>query len=154
MNFLINKILEYNPHARIVIIGHYTNQEGGTNRPELVTKGQEAIANYWQIPLYKLWNDLPFSQRIVTTNAYWDSNHLFHDTGFNGSNHVGKNYSHINQNPRQLTDGKWVHDLTMKQIWLWDDLHPTSEEAKELYAETIARWFVEQPYNSFLSKRK
>lgn len=154
MNFLINKILEYNPHARIVIIGHYTNQEGGTNRPELVTKGQEAIANYWQIPLYKLWNDLPFSQRIVTTNAYWDSNHLFHDTGFNGSNHVGKNYSHINQNPRQLTDEKWVHDLTMKQIWLWDDLHPTSEEAKELYAETIARWFVEQPYNSFLSKRK
>ena len=149
MNFLINKILEYNPRARIVIIGHYTNQIGGTNRPELVTKGQETVASYWQFPIYKLWQDLPFSQRIITTTAYWDKDHVFHNNGFDGTNHVGKNYSHINQNPRQLSDGTWVHDLTMKQLWLWDDLHPTSAQAKELYAETIARWLIDQPLSTF-----
>lgn len=31
----------------------------------------------------------------------------------------------------------------------WDDLHPASVQAKELYAETIARWLIDQPLSTF-----
>lgn len=136
VNFIVNKILQYNPRAKFCFIGHYTNQTGGTNYPEKVCEGQEKIASLWQEQLVKCWEFLPFSQRVVTTTGYWDSNHVWHDTGFNGTNHVGMNYSGIDQNPRQV-GGVWVHDLTMKQVYMWDDLHPSSEQVKMLYADSI-----------------
>ena len=136
MNFIIDKILQYNPHANIVIIGHYSNQVGATNHAPDVCEAQEILANYWQFQFIKAWELLPFSQAVITTTGYWDSNHVWHDTGFDGTNHVGMNYSGINQNPRQI-NGVWVHDLTMKQVWMWDDLHPSTLETKTLYAKAL-----------------
>lgn len=140
VNFLIDKILENNPRAKIYFVGHYTNQPGSTGRTPYLNEAQEKIAEYWQLPFLKLWNYLPFTQRIITTTGYWDINGYWHNTGFDGTNHYGGNLSGIDQNPRQI-NGVWVHDLTMKQIWLKDDLHPYSQEAKELITEYISGWF-------------
>lgn len=126
MNYFCQKIFAFNPKANIIIIGHYTNQLGGTNRPVEVTQAQINFSNYWQFPLFKLWEKVPFSQSIITTNGYWDNSGIWHDAGFNGSNHYGQNFTGNNQNPRQ-ENGVWVHDLTMKQIWMKDDLHPSSD---------------------------
>lgn len=136
-NFIISKILSINPKARVIIIGHYTNNSKGTNHPVEVTSGQIKISEYWQIPIVKLWENIPLSPaRTITTTGYWDNSHIWHDNGFNGNNHVGNNYSGINQNPRQ-ENGIWVHDLTPKQIWFWDDLHPSTIEVKEMYSDYL-----------------
>ena len=139
VNYLVDKILEANPRAKIYFVGHYTNQEGATGRPPYLTEAQEKIASYWQAPLLKLWKYLPFTQRIITTAGYWDINGFWHNDGFDGTNHYGGNLSGIDQNPRQ-ENGIWVHDLTMKQIWLKDDLHPYSDESKKLMAEYVSGW--------------
>lgn len=140
MSFIFRKILAYNPRARIVIIGHYTNQVGGTNRPDMVVKAQQVLADYWQFPFFKLWENVPISQAVVTTTGYYDKEHVWHDIGYNGKNHFGMNFSQIDENPRQRKDGTWVHDMSLKQIWFWDDLHPWSKEALDLIGKTIAKW--------------
>lgn len=137
VNFIISKIISYNRNAKIILIGHYTDSEKATNFASLVTQGQREIAKYWQIPLIKTWELLPVSQAVVTTTGYWDSEHVWHDEGFDGSNHVGGNFSGISQNPRQ-ENGVWVHDLTMKQIMFWDDLHPSGDYALEYYASVLS----------------
>ena len=142
LDYIIGKILSFDPRAKILVIGHYTNQVGGTNRPVQVCKGQENFARKWQLHFCKTWEKLPFSQSVVVTNGYWDGSGVWHNTGFNGSNHTGGNLTPgFNQNPRQV-DGVWVHDMTMKQIYLKDDLHPYSDPTKKLYADVLSAWIT------------
>jgi hypothetical protein len=140
MDYIITKILQYNPRAKVFVIGHYTNQVGGTNRPVQICNGQVNFATKWQIPLFKIWERLPFSQSVITTTGYWDNSGVWHNSGFNGTNHHGGNLTpDFNQNPRQV-DGVWVHDLTMKQVYMQDDLHPKSTDVKQFYGMLIADW--------------
>ena len=66
MDFLINKIKEYNPKAQIVIIGEYENQKF-----PLVSQYQMDVANRWEFPIYKQWEQLGFSQQLVKVDGVW-----------------------------------------------------------------------------------
>lgn len=165
-SFIFNKILAFDPHARIVIIGHYTDNAKGTGHPVETTQGQQTLASLWQFPLIKLWELLPVSPGIrVTTTGYWDSNKVWHDTGYDGSptyqhasgydeltgtnknssflgtNHYGGNNTSGNNNNVRQVNGVWVHDLTMKQIWMFDDLHPSTTQVKDLFSDVLASQF-------------
>jgi len=64
MDFLINKIKEYRPTARIIIIGEYENQK----LPK-VSYYQEEVAKRWEFPIYKQWEVLGLSQQVVKING-------------------------------------------------------------------------------------
>lgn len=64
MNFLIRAILQDNPKARIALIGHYEN-----GRKPALCEAQEILANYWNIPLLKLWEKTGFSTIEITSGG-------------------------------------------------------------------------------------
>ena len=65
MNFLIKRILDYNPYANIVIIGNYT-----TTRD--VPQMQEAVAEDWALPICRQWEMLGLTlTEDVTAKGYW-----------------------------------------------------------------------------------
>lgn len=102
MNFLIKHILEYNPKAKIVLIGYYTNQirnalDGMTDHPDKIADGQEFVSDYWQIPLFKLWEKTGWSNKTINVNgvdmsvlASWlpDKLHPHSDTTGNAIEHI------------------------------------------------------------------
>lgn len=113
MNFLINKIKEDNPFARIVMIGEYENQK----QPK-ISEYQSIVANDWSIPLYKQWEQLGWSQNTVKTTGFWE----------NG-------YWTPNGGPERYT--------TYLDLWLPDKIHPHSDlsgKAIRFVAENIANW--------------
>ena len=61
MNLVTRMILEANPRARIVLIGHYTDQQ----RP-WVANAQAAVSAYWDRSLLKLWERSGISVREIT----------------------------------------------------------------------------------------
>lgn len=63
VNRFIKTILEVNPKAKIVIIGHYEDD----TRPG-VTEAQEIISDYWNIPILKLWEVSGFSNNAISIN--------------------------------------------------------------------------------------
>lgn len=65
MNFLIKRILDYNPYANIIIIGNYTTLRD-------VTEMQDTVAKDWGIPIIKQWEYLGLStSEKVTAKGYW-----------------------------------------------------------------------------------
>ena len=137
MNFLIKKIFDFNPRARIVIIGHYNNSD---NKYKRIGEAQKVLADYWNIPIYESWRYLQMPRnRVITTNAYWDKNKIWHNSGFDGTNgYDGWRNEPIKENPRQLEDGTWVHDITLLHAWMVDSLHPGNSDAKEYEARNMA----------------
>ena len=121
MNFLINRILEDNPKAVICFIGHY---EADREETSIVTKAQQVLADYWRFPFIKTWKCLPFTERTVQANGYW-----------------------------QMSGGigTWVQDdkqhlMTMREVWLADGLHPYSDgsgKATFKYANLLANFLNE-----------
>lgn len=137
MNFIIKQIYDFNPRARIVIIGHYENT---TNGYKQTCDAQMTLANLWDIPIYKCWENFQMAKsKVITTNAYWDKSGAWHDSGFDGSNgYEGwRNDSDVDENIR-LEDGTWVHDMTMLRVWMNDALHPSSNPAKDYYGRLCA----------------
>lgn len=63
MGFLFTKILQDNPKARILIIGHYSsNQNSGTSADtSALCEAQTALAEYWNFPIIKTWEKMGFS---------------------------------------------------------------------------------------------
>ncbi len=64
MHFIINKILQDNPRARICFIGHYQN-----DTKIGIADAQEKLANIWKYPLCKTWELIGWSQQTVTING-------------------------------------------------------------------------------------
>lgn len=139
MNFLIKKIFDFNPRARIVIIGHYNNSD---NKYKRIGEAQKVLAEYWNIPIYEAWKYLQMPRnRVITTNAYWDKNRIWHNSGFDGTNgYDGSRFDGVNENIRQLEDGTWVHDISLLHAWMVDGLHPGSNEAKGYEARNMASY--------------
>lgn len=146
-NYLVSQILLVKPNAKIVIVGHIDNDDTKAQLGH-VWEAQEIAANRWGFPLLKLWELLGIRcYRWVTTTGYWDNNGVWHDSGYNGSNHVWKSNNGLTaaqyENPRQvMINGvmTWVHDLTTRMIWLKDDVHPTGTLALNHFATIIASW--------------
>lgn len=79
INALIKYIYENNPTAKILLIGHYEcEQTTGKHCKQVI----ELVADYWKIPLLKLYDILGINQKTITTNGYWDSKNVWHNTGF------------------------------------------------------------------------
>lgn len=71
MSFCFKKILNSNPRAKIVIIGHYSNsQNEGTNfDTKYVCEAQEKLANIWGMNIVKTWEGVCLtSQTVVVDN--------------------------------------------------------------------------------------
>lgn len=94
MNFIIKTIFEYQPQARILIMGHYENQspkriisegEDDYGARTIAARGivpgkQQKVAEMWNIPIYKTWEFMGWSQMKVKTkgkwiNGYWQENY-------------------------------------------------------------------------------
>ena len=146
-NYLMQQILLVKPNARIAIVGHIDNDD---TKVQLgyVWEAQEIAANRWGIPLLKLWEKLNIRcYRWVATTGYWDNNGVWHESGYNGSNHKWASNNGLSaseyENPRQIVINgtlTWVHDLTTRMIWLRDDIHPIGALALNHFADTIASW--------------
>lgn len=76
MNFFINRILEFNPKATIVMIGNYSDQiRQGKN----VVYYQKMVADDWNIPFFDLsehmnWHNKDIKSKGGWTNGVWDPN--------------------------------------------------------------------------------
>ncbi|AEI46771.1 hypothetical protein [Runella slithyformis] len=116
-NFIIDLILQYNPRARIAIIGHYENA-----RKTRVSTAQIALADYWDFPIFRLWERLGWTQQIVPgTQPLWA-------TAPYNSFTAGANTS---------------TDMTMTRLWMPDDLHPhsdTSGRTQDLITNNVAEF--------------
>ena len=76
MNFIIDRILSFNPHARIVIIGTYDKTLPSKAN---VYKYQEIVADDNQLPLLKLWEKTGLTQTKLALKGKW-VNGLWHAT--------------------------------------------------------------------------
>ena len=111
INYLIDEIFKYNPRARIVFIGHYENA-----RKTMIYRAQENLAEYWDFPLMKLWQKLGWSQQTVETTGYWVDVNTW------------------------VPSGGEPQTLTMTQIWMYDNLHPYSDDSKALIAKSLSEF--------------
>ena len=64
LDFIVYKILSYNPKARIIMIGEYENQKYPT-----VSENQIIAAERWEFPIYRQWEELGFSQQLIEING-------------------------------------------------------------------------------------
>lgn len=110
VNYIVRKILEDNPRARIAFVGHYENA-----RKTRISTAQQTLAEYWDFPLLELWKKMGWTQQQVTTSGFWSSG------TWNAS-------------------GGTPTLRTITQIWMEDDLHPTSDPAKQIIAKNILPW--------------
>jgi len=77
MAFLFKKILDDNPKAKILIIGHYMHAPTqGTSGAYLIKNGvdkccaaQEKLAGLWGIPIIKTWEHMRISNNLVTKDG-------------------------------------------------------------------------------------
>lgn len=92
-NFLINAILQDNPRARIVWIGHYENalndptdhQSWGKPVAEL----QEYISEKYGIPLCRTWENTGWSNpHKITTTGYWSNGYWQNSGGTSRQDYV------------------------------------------------------------------
>ena len=114
MNFLIDRILTFDPHAKIVMIGEYENQL----RPE-ISENQMIIAEDWSIPIYKQWEEYGWSQKTISTKDGW-------------SNGIWTKNLHSS-----------AEEITMLNVWLADKIHPHSDKSGktlDFMARHIANW--------------
>ena len=118
MNFLIKRILDYNPYANIVIIGNYTTTR---DVPEM----QETVAKDWALPICRQWEYLGLSTtQNVTANGYWDDS--------------GAEYEWIE-------DGT-ARTYTMRDRLVPDHIHPHSNPTGQVVKKMalgIAKWLYE-----------
>lgn len=97
-NFIIDLILQYNPRARIAIIGHHEN----TLRPN-VPIAQQNLASYWSFPFLKLWEKTGWSNQIAPGSAA-----LWSVPPYNAYTSTGA-------------------DMSVFRVWNPDNLHPHSD---------------------------
>ena len=67
-NFIIDQILSFNPHAKIIMIGCY---DKSLNTKSKVHTYQEIIADDNQIPLLKLWEMTGLTQTVLSLKGKW-----------------------------------------------------------------------------------
>lgn len=70
MNFLIDRILTFNPHARIYLIGNYDKTLA---EKDTIYKYQLEVADEYQFPLLPMWEKLGLSQITVTVDGAWNN---------------------------------------------------------------------------------
>ena len=119
-DFIISKIKDMNPFARIVIIGNYENQ----NRPE-VAEYQEKIAKRYSLPLFKAWEVYGWSQETIEPYGKWVAD--------------SENSSLYNW----VTTTEKQSAIPYLYLWLPDKVHPHTDKSGNtlrFMAEHNAQW--------------
>ena len=112
MRFLLNFILSFNQKQRIVMIGEYENKV----RP-YIAKYQNKVADEWNLPIYRQWEEYGWSNNKIKTKWYWDK-------GF-------------------WKLGTEEQTITILNCWLADTVHPHSDSSGktlQFMADHIASW--------------
>lgn len=71
MDFLIKRILAFNPHAKIIIIGEYENDL----HPN-ISKYQNDVAIKYNFPICKQWEKYGWTQNKITTKHKWENGYF------------------------------------------------------------------------------
>lgn len=112
MRFLLNLIFSFNPKQRVVMIGEYENEQ-----QPYIAKYQNKVADEWNLPIYRQWEEYGWSNNTIKTKWYW-------------SNGV-------------WTLGTKDQTITILNCWLADKVHPhsdTSGKTLQFMAKHIANW--------------
>lgn len=120
IDFIISKIKDINPFARIVIIGNYENQA----RPE-VAEYQEKIAKRYSLPLFKQWEVYGWSQETIEPYGKWVAD--------------SENSSLYNW----VTTTEKQSAISYLYLWLPDKIHPHTDKSGNtlrFMAEHNAQW--------------
>lgn len=115
MRFLLNFIFSFNPKQRVVMIGEYENEA----HPH-IAKYQNKVADEWNLPIYRQWENYGWSNNKISTKWYWN----------NGV----------------WTLGTKEQTITILNCWLADTVHPHSDttgKTLQFMAEHIANWLKE-----------
>lgn len=67
-DFIVNKILTYNPKARIVMIGEYENQKYPS-----ISENQVIASERWELPLFEQWKNTGWSQQPILVDGSYVS---------------------------------------------------------------------------------
>ena len=121
MDFIIKRILDYNPRAKIVLIGNYTAY-GITGQTGDVPIMQEVVQDSWNLPMLKQWERLGWTTaKTIDPKGYWSN-----------------------------SGGAWAwvedtstHNMTVLNAWLPDGVHPHTDptgKATKKIAEEIAAY--------------
>lgn len=164
LNALIKYIYTNNPKAKILLIGHYSTQG---NRGEWCKSVIEIVADFWEIPLFKLYDVSGLSNKVIRTNGYWDNSLVWHDSGFSFVKNQDGTFTtnaYVNsmvfgtttdadvaisrRNITQDANGGAMWDLNKILIELPDGLHPLASSSKNYFARMIANWIISQ-YRNF-----
>lgn len=157
INTYIRLIYKFKPHARIAIISNYKNAPNG-----IVETGRE-IASNWNVPFLDLTKYLNWDvKKKVLTRGYWDSNSIWHDSGFNweesddGVSYTTNMYlegmssrvkgdmtmTQIKDNIKpQYINGEWFWEGYLIDINIRDGLHPHTDKSGrcfDIYSKIIA----------------
>lgn len=112
MRFLLNFIFSFNPKQRVVMIGEYENE-----RQPYIAKYQDKVADEWNFPIYRQWEEYGWSNNKIKTKWYWN----------NGV----------------WTLGTKEQTITILNCWLADTVHPHSDSSGktlQFMADHIASW--------------
>ena len=101
MNFLINRIKEYNPRAKIVFLYDYDDKK----YPD-ITNNQRIVYNDWNFPSYKLYHDLGWTTKTVNTKGYWLDGFWY-------------------------ADGESTQNISYIDVWCADGLHPHTDKSRK-----------------------
>lgn len=158
MNKYIMLIKKYSPNSKICIISDYDNSN------VTLISTQKEISKRFAIPFLDISNILSFrgGEPKVETCGYWDSNSIWHDTGFtwnedaktvnDATNNNCNAYLNTdntvetlkkNMNPHKDEFGVWCWDAVEKYIKMKDGLHPHSDasgRALKNYADACSNF--------------
>jgi hypothetical protein len=112
MRFLLNFIFSFNPKQRVVMIGEYENE-----KQPYIAKYQDKVADEWNLPIYRQWEEYGWSNNKIKTKWYWN----------NGV----------------WTLGTKEQTITILNCWLADTVHPHSDSSGktlQFMADHIASW--------------
>lgn len=100
-DFIVNKILTYNPRARIIMIGEYENQKYPS-----ISENQLIASQRWEFPLYKQWENLGWSQQPILVDGEYKSmlNIIIPDNLHPHSDTTGYALKHMANNIAQWLD--------------------------------------------------
>lgn len=112
MRFLLNFIFSFNPKQRVVMIGEYENEA-----QPCIAKYQNKVADEWNLPIYRQWEEYGWSNNKIKTKWCWN----------NGV----------------WTLGTKEQTITILNCWLADTVHPHSDSSGktlQFMADHIASW--------------
>ena len=150
-----------------------TEKQADGVTPYLLGDVFQKIASRWQFNLIKTYELLPFRRGQYTddqnvpkilTRGYWDNNQIWHDDGFewseNGDDFTTNMILGLGGSPLsgcttvseakekinpQMIDGKWYWEAYPNQVWMCDNIHPTSDRSwkcSEYYTNTMLGVFI------------